>query len=82
MTETITYDARRLACTALQRCDYPAEGSEPVTLDGAPVHGFWAELDRRSEAHVYGCDGIYPTGYGPDGTPRFDGPVCQEHTND
>lgn len=71
-----TIDARHLSCTALQKCEDNRPADEPVTFHGSVVVNFRDELDHRGEDHVYGCDGIYPTGYDPDGTPRYDGPVC------
>jgi hypothetical protein len=77
-------DARKMPCTMLQRCEYYAHGTEPVIYVDypSPVDNFWSEVDRRGEAHVFGCNGIYPTGYNRDGSPQFTGPVCIYGTND
>ncbi len=67
-----TFDARTMPCTALAVCD----DGEPVTFGGVAVVNYRAELSRRGEGHVFTCAGIYPTGYSPDGTALFEGPVC------
>ena len=43
----------------------------------APIEHYADEIERRGEGHVFGCSGIYPTGYDGDGSPRYDGVVCR-----
>jgi hypothetical protein len=76
-------DAREMSCTQLQRCEYYSyddrSPEHPVHYYGdnvLPVVNFWPEVERRGEDHVFGCAGIFPTGHNPDGTERYDGPLC------
>lgn len=79
---TDAVDARTMTCTGLQRCEYYAFGTGPVTYDGTPVTNYWPEVERRGEAHVFGCGGIYPTGHNRDGSPLYVGEVCAFGTDD
>jgi hypothetical protein len=73
-----TVDARYIACWALALY-VDTSGGQPRYYDGermVPIEHYTEEIERRGEAHVFSCAGIYPTSYDPDGTARYDGPVC------
>ena len=79
---TDTLDARKTSCTALQRCEVDdLDRPTSATFDGTPVTHYGAELARRSEPHVFGCTGIYPTSF-HGGVAQYAGPVCIYGTAD
>jgi hypothetical protein len=83
MTTTETVDARKISCPALALY-VDASGDQPLYYNGermVPVGHYAEEVDRRGEAHVFGCAGIYPTSHRR-GEPQFEGDVCAFGTED
>jgi hypothetical protein len=64
----MTVYARELSCQAFARIDFSVT---PITFQGVPVIGYAAELARRGEAHVRGCELIGHCAE-PDGTDAAD----------
>ena len=80
---TSTVDARRVSCPALA-LNVDDSGDQPLYYDGermVSIEHYDEEIKRRGEVHVFGCAGIYPTGYDR-GEARFDGPACTYGTED